>query len=61
MDIGASVCLFGSPSVLSTQHPTHPPTGFKVQPVHLGGMAEGEGLFMLHTYSDVPNAQQVRS
>lgn len=34
-------------------------TGFKVQPVHLGGMAEGEGLFMLHTYSDVPNAQQV--
>lgn len=34
--------------------------GFKVQPVHLGGTSEGQGLVMLHTYPDIPNAQQVR-
>lgn len=51
---------FPSPKLTPNQSLKPTRKGFKIQPVHLGGVAEGEGLFMLHTYKDLPSAQQVR-
>lgn len=34
-------------------------SGFKIQPVHLGGMGENEGIFMLHAYPELQKTTQV--
>uniref|UniRef100_I2CSD8 Uncharacterized protein n=1 Tax=Nannochloropsis gaditana (strain CCMP526) TaxID=1093141 RepID=I2CSD8_NANGC len=34
-------------------------SGFKIQPVHLGGTGESDGIFMIHTYPELERATQV--